>query len=65
MMNDEIVSRGLYAPFAHDANGRVLDSGLSFRVSLLPYVEEANLYQKFDLSKSWDSPGIARTRTPW
>lgn len=29
---------------------------LSWRVSLLPYVEEAGLYQEFHLDEPWDSP---------
>jgi prepilin-type processing-associated H-X9-DG protein len=29
---------------------------LSFRVSLLPYVEQENLYRQFDLKQNWDGP---------
>lgn len=30
--------------------------GLSWRVGLLPFMEQDPLYRKFDLSKSWDDP---------
>src|SRR5688572_19395941 len=35
-----------------DANGKAL---LSWRVALLPYLEENPLYQKFKLDEPWDS----------
>jgi hypothetical protein len=36
-----------------DENGRQL---LSWRVHILPYVEQAELYQQFKLDEPWDSP---------
>ena len=36
-----------------DGEGR--QTGLSWRVFLLPFVDEANLYQKFQLDEPWDS----------
>jgi hypothetical protein len=36
-----------------DANGRPL---LSWRVALLPFIEENKLYQQFHLDEPWDSP---------
>jgi hypothetical protein len=30
--------------------------GLSWRVALLPFVEQSNLYRQFKLDESWDSP---------
>ncbi len=36
-----------------DENGKPL---LSWRVLLLPFLEEQNLYQQFKLDESWDSP---------
>jgi hypothetical protein len=30
--------------------------GLSWRILILPYLNESRLYQRFDLTKSWDSP---------
>lgn len=36
-----------------DANGKAL---LSWRVHVLPYVEQENLYKEFKLNESWDSP---------
>src|SRR5436309_6099075 len=39
----------------HDGNGKLppaydMDTGLSWHVLLLPYVEQQNLYQQFDLT---------------
>jgi hypothetical protein len=47
----------------HDANGRlpmdILDKNgkplLSWRVEILPYIEQQNLYQQFKLNEPWDS----------
>lgn len=42
----------------HDANGiwpQDTAGGLSWRVHLLPYLEEEALYKKFDLNAGWDS----------
>lgn len=36
-----------------DADGKPL---LSWRVALLPFLEESNLYQQFKLDEPWDSP---------
>lgn len=36
-----------------DAEGNPL---YSWRVLLLPYLEQQNLYEQFDLSKAWDAP---------
>jgi hypothetical protein len=48
--------RGLYAPYAHDQKTGKLCTGNSFRVSLLPYMgEQADVYQRFDLTQPWDS----------
>lgn len=58
---------GLGYHFHADANGVVTgphptdpktgkpNTGLSHRVALLPYVEQASVYQSFDLSQPWDS----------
>jgi hypothetical protein len=54
--NDHDTYGGMYAPFAHDKKGAVTDAGLSFRVNLLPYMEQKGLYDQFDLTQSWDSP---------
>lgn len=48
--------RGFYAPYAHDPKTGGLYRGNSFRVSLLPYVEQDAVYRQFDLTQSWDSP---------
>lgn len=56
MHNDaDTLGRGFYAPRAHDRVGNVVDAELSFRVSLLPYVEQASLYNQFDLSQDWNA----------
>ncbi len=42
-----------------DGNGESGDgkkSGLSWRVHLLPYLEQAELYNQFHLDEAWDSP---------
>jgi hypothetical protein len=44
----------VYAPYAHDKKGN-LYKGLSFRVSLLPYMEQGSVYKQFDLKEEWDS----------
>src|SRR5258707_7271470 len=45
---------GRFPPAAsRDQEGRPL---LSWRVLLLPYVEQAALYQEFHLDEPWDSP---------
>ena len=36
-----------------DKNGKPL---LSWRVAILPYIEQANLYKQFKLDEPWDSP---------
>jgi hypothetical protein len=38
---------------SYDSNGRPL---LSWRVHILPYVDENKLYRQFHLDESWDSP---------
>ena len=45
---------GLVGPYAF-ANGAV-NQGHSFRVSLLPYMEEDGLFKQIDLTQPWDSP---------
>ncbi|MBY0457152.1 MAG: DUF1559 domain-containing protein, partial [Gemmataceae bacterium] len=46
---------GFVGPYARDDFGKV-NEGLSFRVSLLPYMGENQLYAKFDPTKPWDAP---------
>src|SRR3954453_12973827 len=40
-------------PAVHDKDGRPL---LSWRVLILPYVEQDELYKRFRLDEPWDSP---------
>ncbi len=49
-MNQDMMS----GPYARDDFGKV-QTGLSWRVGLLPYVEQENVYRKFDLSQPWDN----------
>jgi prepilin-type processing-associated H-X9-DG protein len=57
---DAVEGRGFYAPYAHNSRTGELYRGNSFRVSLLPYMEQQALYSQFDLSQPWDS---ARNRS--
>ena len=41
-------------PFNHDMNGRA-SLELSWRVRVLPYLEQLTLYQQFQLDEAWDS----------
>lgn len=43
-------------PYAVDATDRSIHKGLSYRVSLLPYIEQDPLYRRFDLTQPWDGP---------
>ncbi len=44
----------LQGPFAAGLTGPA--TGHSFRVGLLPYIEQGNLYQQIDLTQPWNSP---------
>jgi hypothetical protein len=44
--------RALPAPASYDGDGKPL---LSWRVHILPYIEQAELYKKFKLDEPWDS----------
>jgi prepilin-type processing-associated H-X9-DG protein len=47
-------AHGCYPPFAiRDANGKPL---LSWRVAILPFVNDVRLYEQFRLDEPWDSP---------
>jgi RNA polymerase sigma factor (sigma-70 family) len=52
------------APAIYDKKGKAL---LSWRVALLPYLDQNNLYKLFHLDEPWDSPhnkGVLRTSVP-
>lgn len=64
--------RGFFPPAASRSNdGKLL---LSWRVAILPYLEQGNLYQQFKLDEPWDSdhnkklvekmPPVYRSRNP-
>jgi hypothetical protein len=48
------------------AGGQGMSTGLSWRVSLLPYLGEVVLYKQFNLNEAWDSPNNKKllTRMP-
>ena len=50
--NHESASKRLPARVSKDANGKPL---LSWRVAILPYIEQENLYNQFHLDEPWDS----------
>jgi len=53
MLNYESAN-GCFPPAAtYDADGKPL---LSWRVLILPYLEQGNLYNQFHLDEAWDSP---------
>ncbi len=52
-LNFESANRRFPAAFSVDEDGKPL---LSWRVHLLPYLEEQELYEKFHLDEPWDSP---------
>ena len=42
-------------PFKHVVNDKISEK-LSWRVLVLPYLEEEDLFKQFDISQPWDSP---------
>jgi hypothetical protein len=55
MFNSEAVTGRMSAPYAQDNFGKI-NRDLSWRVAMLPYIEQDNLYRQFDLSQAWNSP---------
>jgi prepilin-type processing-associated H-X9-DG protein len=53
MANYESSTGAFPAPAITDKQGKPL---LSWRVAILPYLEQGTLYQKFKLDEPWDSP---------
>ena len=54
---------GAYGPFAQGVGGPA--KGHSFRVGLLPFMEQDNLYRAIDLTQPWDSAkNLPLTGTP-
>jgi hypothetical protein len=53
LLNYESAKRGFPAHANYDANGKPL---LSWRVHILPFMEEHVLYSRFHLDEPWDSP---------
>jgi hypothetical protein len=59
-MND-LKHIGLAMHAHHDMNGRLpppraFKGDLSWRVAVLPHIEQGNLFRQFDVNKSWDQP---------
>ncbi|MBM4089249.1 MAG: DUF1559 domain-containing protein [Planctomycetes bacterium] len=52
MHNYHDVHRGFPAPYSVDKDGKPL---LSWRVHILPYIEQQTLYDQFHLDEPWDS----------
>ncbi|AWM41914.1 hypothetical protein GobsT_69590 [Gemmata obscuriglobus] len=53
--NDQDANTGFAGPYARNGMGGTNDK-LSFRVGLLPYLEQNSLHKQFDLSQPWNSP---------
>ncbi len=53
LLNYEFENGHYPPPFTVDENGKRLHS---WRVLILPYMEENSLYKKIDLTKAWDHP---------
>jgi prepilin-type processing-associated H-X9-DG protein len=53
--HNEQDARMSVSSLARDRSGKV-SPGLSWRVSMLPYIEQENLYSSFDFTQAWDSP---------
>ncbi len=64
MLNHESACREFPAPAIRDRNGKPL---LSWRVRILPYIDQAGLYKQFHLDEPWDSPHNRRLigKMPW
>lgn len=53
-LNAYAADHGTYPfPVVRDASGRAMHS---WRVAILPYLNEQDLYKRYDFSKPWDSP---------
>src|SRR5262249_36322743 len=55
MHNFESVFQHLPPPFLRDKDGKPMKSGLSWRVHILPFIEQDNLYRAFKPDEPWDS----------
>ncbi len=53
MLNYESATSAFPKPALTDKDGKPL---LSWRVAILPYIEQAELYNRFHLDEPWDSP---------
>ncbi|HEX4592332.1 MAG TPA: DUF1559 domain-containing protein, partial [Gemmataceae bacterium] len=57
----------LPGPYANGPIGKP-NPGLSWRVAVLPYLEEDSLHKRFNLGQAWDSPAnrsVSQTVVPW
>jgi hypothetical protein len=53
--NQDSAIEGMTGPY-HVDRQRVVNAGLSWRVGLLPYVEQDSLYRGFKTDEAWDGP---------
>ncbi len=61
-MHSYASANGTFPPAAIcDANGKPL---LSWRVAILPYINEGRLYQQFKLDEPWDGPNNSKLLLP-
>jgi hypothetical protein len=61
--NEMSAKNAMRGPYAYDSTNTP-NTGLSWRVELLPYVEQGGLYQTFNLKEPWDGPankGVSST----
>jgi prepilin-type processing-associated H-X9-DG protein len=53
-LNQESSNGGIQVPYAYE-NRTTPNTNLSFRVGLLPFIEQGQLYNQFDLTKAWNN----------
>src|SRR5262249_34267702 len=53
--NEMSAKNAMRGPYAYDS-ANVPNTGLSWRVELLPYVEQGGLHRTFNLKEPWDGP---------
>jgi prepilin-type processing-associated H-X9-DG protein len=64
LMNYESVNRSFPPAYVADENGKPMTS---WRVLILPYLEQQHLYSQYDFNQPWDSPqnmAVANTMPP-
>ena len=60
-LNSYVVDYGMYPPaVTYDASGQAMHS---WRVLILPYLNQRKLYETYDMSKPWNAPENAHMQT--